>query len=222
MQKSSREKLRQIWRPNQVKVTLTSVSFYHTLANDPKLCPRRQWIKPKTPKDCLKHFCLQRKPSLLCLAKRMLWHGKGGLQEPSILTNSSPGFSSSLPWSIHPALYKITIERAKCPWWWHLQTRLSRERPLLAKKEWMELHFFGWGFLSFLNWDWFHFTHDFLKTLFLVSDKRKRSKSFKGEIHPPEGLSIHHISWNKWFSLSTKRKREPRTTPRLETTFSHG
>lgn len=67
-----------------------------------------------------------------------------------------------------------------------------------------------------LNHRWFS------KNFVSVSVKKKRSKSFQGEIHPPEGLSIHHISWKKWFSLSTKRKREPRTTPRLETKFSHG
>lgn len=149
----------------------------------------------------------------------MLGHGKGSLYKPSIFTNSSPGFNSSLPWSVHPPLDKMTIVWAQCPQWWCLQTRLSRERPLLAKKGGMEAPICTWGFLSFLNWDWFHLTHDFLKALYLVSDRQKRSK---GEIHPPEGLSIHHISWKKWFSLSTKRKREPRTTPRVEIKFSHG
>lgn len=71
----------------------------------------------------------------------------------------------------------------------------------------MELHIFTWGFLSFLTWEWFHLTRDFLKTFYLVSDKKKRRKSSKGEIHPPKGLSIQHISWKKWFSFSTKRER---------------
>lgn len=131
------------------------------------------------PEDPLNHFCLQRKLSLLCPAKRMLGHGKDSLDKPSIFTNSSPGFNSSLPWSVHPPWTKQPLCEPSVPWWWHLQTRLSRERPLQAKKEGVEMHICKRWFLSFLNWDWFHLTHGFLKTLYLVSDKKKRSKSFQ-------------------------------------------
>lgn len=67
-----KEKLRQIWRPKQVKVIFINLcALLSHLSMIPIYFPGRK--KKNKTKDPLKYFsCLQRKPSILGLAKRML------------------------------------------------------------------------------------------------------------------------------------------------------
>lgn len=139
---TDREKLRQIWRPSQVKVIF--VNFCHLLSPlpmIPKLLLRKK--KKTNPKDPHQHFsCLQRKPSTRHLGKRTLWHGKGSYHVwiKGIFPLTKP-LGLTAAWKSLSITGQNNYQLSCFPWQQHLQTRLSRKRSQLVQKERMEMLF---------------------------------------------------------------------------------
>lgn len=163
-----REKLRQIKRPNQVKVIF--MNSCPLLSDLPMIIPTSQKGKKKQIKKQRQKilwntsavFRENRIYSAPCKAAALRWQGQlSSLTKRKASINYSAGFSSSLKVCIYCWTKLLSIE-LNSPCWHYLQTRLSRKRTLLAKKDRMEtphtfiiVGFFlppaGTGFISYIT-----------------------------------------------------------------------